>query len=196
MNTKTIAIILGVVVILVAGLLLTKNQTATNDAESEKMDAGAMMEKESDDENMMVDGDEAMMEGDEEKMEGAMMDNYSGSVIAGKSAPYLDFNKTDYENALKSGKVVFLNFYANWCPICRAEASEMVNGFNKLTTDNLVGFRVNYNDTETDSLEKDLAEKYKITYQHTKVILQNGKEVYNKIEQWEENDVVTNLNSY
>jgi hypothetical protein len=39
-------------------------------------------------------------------------------------------------------------------------------------------FRVNYNDTDTDQEEKDLAKQYAVTYQHTFVqIDEGGKEV-------------------
>lgn len=107
------------------------------------------------------------------------------AVIAGRSSPFLIFKKSEYEKAVMSGKIVLLDFYANWCPICRAEAPELEAGFNSLTSDKLVGFRVNYNDSDTNSDEKALAEEFKVPYQHTKIILRGGREVARSSEVWD-----------
>ena len=67
--------------------------------------------------------------------EGKIVTGYSGKVLAGNTSPYLDFKKADYDKALSSGKIIFLDFYANWCPICRGEAPELKTGFDTITTD-------------------------------------------------------------
>jgi thiol-disulfide isomerase/thioredoxin len=107
-----------------------------------------------------------------------MVDGYTGQVLAGEKAPFLVFNRQDYEKALNEKKIIVLDFYANWCPECRVEAPELDAGFNALDTDQVIGFRVNFNDPETDQDEKDLAAQFKIPYQHTKVILRDGVEVF------------------
>ncbi|MBI3619685.1 thioredoxin family protein [Candidatus Roizmanbacteria bacterium] len=104
--------------------------------------------------------------------------SFSDKVLAGKLSPYLAFNQTDYDKALKSRKVIFLDFYANWCPICRSEEPELEAGFNSLTTDKVVGFRVNWQDSDTDDNERKLAQEFGITTQMTKIILKDGKKVY------------------
>lgn len=109
---------------------------------------------------------------------------YSGNVLAGKSSPFLEFNKSDYEKALSEGKIIVLDFYANWCPICRAEAPALHAGFDGLTSDKVIGFRVNYEDSETDKDEEALAKQFNITYQHTKVILKDGKEFSKSLDSW------------
>lgn len=110
--------------------------------------------------------------------------NYQGKILAGNSSPYLEFKKVDYEKALKENKIILLNFYANWCPICRAEAPEIEEGFKLINDEKVVGFRINFNDSETDEDEKKLARDFKVTYQHTKVILKEGKEISRSLEQW------------
>src|SRR3989344_7272139 len=106
-----------------------------------------------------------------------MMIKYYGAILAGKSAPLLDFAKADYDVAIASDKLVVLYFYANWCPICKAEvANALYPAFNELTTDKVVGIRISYKDNETDSDEKALAVKYGIPYQHTKVFVRDGKQ--------------------
>lgn len=124
-----------------------------------------------------------------------MIEGYDGQVLAGKTSPYLDFKKQDYEKALQEEKIVFLNFYANWCPICRAEAPDINDGFNELTTNKIVGFRVNYNDPDTDEDEKELAKQFGVTYQHTKVILKDNKQIFKEIEQWDKDRLVKELGS-
>ena len=119
------------------------------------------------------------------KEDGAMMVKYTGTVLAGKSAPLLDFTKTDYDAAMKSDKLVVLYFYANWCPICKEEvASALYPAFNELTTDKVVGIRISYKDSETDSDEKALAVQYGIPYQHTKVFLKNGNQILKAPDSW------------
>ena len=126
--------------------------------------------------------------------EGKMVAGYNGKALAGTTSPYLVFNKTDYDKALSSGKIVFLDFYANWCPICRDEAPELKSGFDSLTSDKVVGFRVNYNDSDTDADEKKLASQFSIPYQHTKVILKNGKEVTRSSESWDKATFLKTIN--
>lgn len=134
-------------------------------------------------------GDGAVVEAD-----GAMMAKYTGTVLAGTSAPLLDYNKADYDAAVKSDKLVVLYFYANWCPICRAEFPLMQSAFNKLTSDKVVGFRVNYNDSDTDSNEKALAGQFGVAYQHTKVFVKNGQRILKSPEGWDQSRYDTEIN--
>lgn len=118
---------------------------------------------------------------------GETMMKYSGATLAGKSAPLLDFTKADYDAAIKTDKLVVLYFYANWCPICKAEVvNSLYPAFNELNTDKVVGFRVGYNDNETDADEKNLAKQFGVAYQHTKVFVKNGQRVLKSPESWDD----------
>lgn len=102
--------------------------------------------------------------------------SYQGEILAGQSSPLLDFNEADYVEALESGKTVFLYFYARWCPTCKAEMRDAtLPAFGEYAGDNLIGFRVNYNDRDADKLEESLAQEFGVLYQHTKVVIQNGE---------------------
>ncbi len=108
----------------------------------------------------------------------------------------LDFNIADYEAALASDKLIVLYFYADWCPICKEEFPKMQSVFQKLEHENVIGFRVNYNDDETNEAEKNLAREFGVGYQHTKVFVQNKKRVLKSPESWDEATYVENINSF
>ncbi len=116
-------------------------------------------------------------------------------ILAGKLSPFLEYTKQEFEKAKLENKIIFLDFYATWCPICRVEAPEIDAGFNSLNTDRIVGFRVNFNDPDTDSDEKQIAKDLAIPYQHTKVILKDGIEFSRSSETWEKEDFLDAINS-
>ena len=193
------------VVLVLGGVVYYANQSRTQEdkmtQEEAMMEQKAMEEKEAmeqkEEDVMMEKEGETMME----KEEGAMMDNgetmmkYSGAVLAGTLAPVLDFNKTDYDAAIASDKLVVLYFYANWCPICKEETkNSLYPAFSELTTDRVVGIRVNYKDSDTDKDEEALARQYGIAYQHTKVFVKNGKQVLKAPDSWDKVRYLTEIN--
>lgn len=149
---------------------------------TQKEDGGQMMKKDADD--MMEKKGDDMMSGEK----------YFGAVLAGSSAPLLDFKKADYDAALKTNKLIVLYFYANWCPICKAEFPIMQTVFNELVTDYVIGFRVNYNDDQTDDDEKNLAREFGVAYQHTKVLVKNGRRILKSPEGWDDKRYNTEIN--
>lgn len=129
--------------------------------------------------------------------EKALMEKEGGAmkILAGTSAPLIDFNKVDYDEALKSDKLIVLYFYANWCPICKEELPNgLYPAFNQLTTDKVIGFRVNYNDSQTDNDEENLARDFGVAYQHTKVFLKNGQRVLKSPESWDKDRYLSEIN--
>jgi len=106
--------------------------------------------------------------------------------LAGSSSLLLDFTRSDYEEAVASGKLVVLYFYANWCPLCKEEFPKMQSVFDALLRNNVVGFRVNYKDSDTDLDEIELAKQFGIAYQHTKIFIRDGKQILKSPESWDE----------
>ncbi|MEK7600588.1 MAG: TlpA disulfide reductase family protein [Patescibacteria group bacterium] len=119
---------------------------------------------------------------------------FSGTKLAGSNSPFLDFSVTDYSAAKESGRMIVLFFYASWCPICKAEMPNIEGAFNQLSTDQVVGFRVNYNDSDTDDVEKGLAREFGIAYQHTKVFVRNGAVVLKSGESWDTTRYIQEIN--
>ena len=88
---------------------------------------------------------------------------------------YVEYSKAALDQAAAGRRVLY--FYANWCPVCRPADANFKENASKIPGDVTV-VRVNYNDTDTDQEEKDLAKKYGITYQHTFVQVDGqGKQV-------------------
>lgn len=77
------------------------------------------------------------------------------------------FDKEKLNAAIADGKTVFLDFFASWCPTCRAnkpivEAAVEANG-------EVVGFVANY-DTDIE-----LKKEYSVISQSSYVVLRDGK---------------------
>lgn len=118
--------------------------------------------------------------------ESMMQNKYAGNVLSGTTTPYVEFNQADFEMALSQKKTIVLNFYANWCPSCRAEQPFAEEAFSTLNNSHVVGFRVDYKDANTDEFETALAKKYGITYQHTKIIIdKTGEQAVKSLESWD-----------
>lgn len=91
-----------------------------------------------------------------------------------ESSPYVIYSDDQFENYKDKKRVLF--FFANWCPTCRPVDTEIQKRIAEIPND-IVILRVNYNDSDTDNTEKELAKKYGITYQHTFVLLdENGND--------------------
>jgi thiol-disulfide isomerase/thioredoxin len=213
-NQKGSALLYTIIAIIVigAGLIayasFSNNQTADNSDQMMEDDGNAMMEDSSDD-AMMEDDSDAMMEDskDDSMMEDdsdAMMEDddsakadFMGAVLAGSASPLLDFNQEDYNKALNTNKLVALYFYANWCPVCKRETSSaLYPAFNELTDDDVIGFRINYNDNQTDNNEEELAREFGVAYQHTKVFVKNGERVLKSPESWDKDRYLEELAKY
>ncbi|QQR83998.1 thioredoxin family protein [Candidatus Peregrinibacteria bacterium] len=126
----------------------------------------AMMKKDS--EVMENQSDDAMMKKDESMMEGDSMEKSADDVMSYVSGMTQPYQLAAYNQAVQDGKTVLLDFYANWCPICRANAPSLKSAAGQ--TDAIV-FTVDY-DNEA-ALKKQLG----VTSQSTYVLLKDGNEV-------------------
>lgn len=198
-----IVILILVAILLLGGgvfLFVTQEKDATV-IENEKTEDNAVMEGEKMEKNdSMMEEDVMMPVSPDDAMQGGedtgIHIQFTGTLLAGSKTLLLDFTKSDYDTALASKKVIVLYFYANWCPICKAEFPKAQSAFDELHSSDIVGFRVNFNDNETDQHEKDLAREFGVAYQHTKVILKNGERVLKSPESWEKNRYLSEINSF
>ena len=172
------------VLIIVGSFYYASNSTNLVDKESISLNENKENVVVNDEDNTIIDIDSEMTE---DKISDLF---YSGKVLAGNSSKLIDFNKSDYEKAIASDKVVILYFYASWCPICQAEFPKMQQAFDSLSTDKVVGFRVNYNDSDTDDYEKNLVIN---AVKKLEKILPSGKAV--SISAFEERELINLINS-
>ncbi|MBT4859078.1 redoxin domain-containing protein [archaeon] len=114
-------------------------------------------------------------------------------LIAGTTTKLYEFDQISYEKALSEGKTVILNFYATWCPSCKAEQPVIIDVFNEHDDPNLVAFRVNWKDPGTSVDEENLAKEFGITVQGTKIFLKGGEKVLKAPEHWPKDRWVTEL---
>lgn len=204
-GVSTYVVFLVVATVLLGGVLylfatspsspVFKAQVTTESDDDAMVQSDAMIQKT--EEATMTDAtDESSMSEGESKGESMETDassstppeamiSFSGERLAGTTSPLLAFTKSDYDKALASNKLVVLYFYANWCPTCRAEFPKAEAAFRELTGTGVVGFRVNFNDNETDSDETSLAREFGVAYQHTKVFVKNRERVLKSPETWE-----------
>ena len=100
---------------------------------------------------------------------------YITSPLIGQPAP--PFTVTLFDGKKLSltdlrGKVVFLNFWASWCPPCRAEARDLEAAWKGYKDKNIVFLGIDMQDTEKDALA--YIEEFQITYP-------NGRDASGKI---------------
>ena len=101
-----------------------------------------------------------------------------------ESNNFKTFDQTEYEQALADNKIIVLNFYADWCPSCTAEQPAIREAFNNNQNIDIIGFEVNFRDSQTDEFEEELAKQHGIVVQGTKIILKNGEQVQKAPQHW------------
>ena len=97
---------------------------------------------------------------------------------------YIRYTKSAYDKSVEEGKVVLLDFYANWCPICRSENPKILSALDEINNPNVIAYQVHFNDDETNQEDKEITKQFGITYQHTKVIIKDGKQISKSLEVW------------
>ncbi len=198
MNNKITIGLIGAVLV-AAIVIITLSQPGKKDTammDKDSSDSVAMVGKDTPDTTERVD--EAMMK-DDAKMEGMSDKEHSmmegGKLLAGTKTKYYEFTQAEYEAAVAAGKTVYLEFYADWCPICRTQQNELIDGMSKMSREDLVAFRVNYKDAQTDEFETALADKYKVPYQYYKIVLKGDEVLHTSGDSWDSETLVSTLNN-
>ncbi len=125
----------------------------TNDVESGTLDIGTTENSITDNENIVS--------------KDAPEDSFTQLTKLAKN--YYRYDPDAYQKAKDDSKAIFLDFHANWCPICRSEHPEIVAAFNELENDDIIGFQVHYNDDETEDFDTEIIREFNVVYQHTKL---------------------------
>ena len=92
-------------------------------------------------------------------------------VVAGAWAGEQAYDKAAFEKALAEGKPVIVDFFADWCPTCKAQKPHVQSLINEPKMKNVTLFIADYDK------EKDLKKALRVTQQSTFVVFKGGKEV-------------------
>jgi len=100
---------------------------------------------------------------------------YIKTPLIGRQAPpftltLFDGKRLSLENL--RGKVVFLNFWASWCPPCRAEARELEATWQRVKDQEVIFLGIDIQDTEEDA--RAFLKEFSITYP-------NGRDASGKV---------------
>lgn len=186
--SRNVAMIIGFIVIaliIVVGTALYKNQSVSklNEEREQTMNVKKILE-EGTSGSTGTSGEDIASTSSGASDDTSVYSNFTGVKLVKGDSPYFEYSKDDFEKALSMGKVVFLDFYADWDPSSRKENRELASGFTELANDNFVGFRINYEDSYTDQDERNMTNAYNINHQNVKIILKNGKEVIRDQVMW------------
>jgi hypothetical protein len=121
---------------------------------------------------------------------------YNGKILAGDKAPYIEFNTKDYEKASKNGKVILLYFYSDYSYISKTEEIKIIKAFNDMTNNQMIGFKLHFEDINTTQEEKQIASLYEIKESRTKLILKNGKVMQKNSATWDIGTYATQMSLY
>ncbi len=88
-------------------------------------------------------------------------------------ADWQSFDQKAFDSAVSSGKSVVLDFHADWCPTCRAQAPILADLIKTDTAmkKGLVAFKANY---DTEGM---LKKQFGVQKQSTIIVFKGGKEV-------------------
>lgn len=114
-------------------------------------------------------------------------------IVVDSGGNYIKFEQGLYEKSLDEDKVILLDFYANWCPICNSEKPKIIAGLNELNDPNVIAYQVHIKDDEETDDTKALAKKFGVTLQYTKIILKNGEMVTKSLEPWSKEKTINEL---
>lgn len=165
---KNIVLVAGFIILILLGISAFVMLSPSSDTKT--MVEEASMQK---NESMRLDNEKPQTEDTMMEEESTMQSD----------ARYVTYSTDALDNAANTRRVLF--FYANWCPTCRPVDENLQTSQATLPEDVTV-IRVNYNDTDTDQEEKDLAKQYGVTYQHTFVQIDSQG---NEVTKWNGGDV-------
>lgn len=129
----------------------------------------------------------------EEAMDGESMETPTDDLVK-LADNYFRYDEAAFNQAREDGKVIFLDFHADWCPTCINEHPKIVSAFNTLDHDDVIGFQVHFRDGQTLPEDEAASHAYGVSYQHTKVFIDgNGAVTLKTLEVLESDEIIAEI---
>jgi thiol-disulfide isomerase/thioredoxin len=104
-------------------------------------------------------------------------------LSAAASAGEFPYDKAAFEKAIAEGRPVIVDFFADWCPTCKAQKPLVRDLLNDPKMKNVTLFVADYDK------EKDLKKALRVSSQSTFVVFKGGKEVARSTGQTKKEDL-------
>ena len=99
------------------------------------------------------------------------------------SAAEQAFDRPSFDKLVADGKPVIVDFYADWCPTCKAQAPSVQALANEPRMKDVTIFKADYDK------EKELKKLLRVSSQSTFVVFKAGKEVARSTGQTKKEDI-------
>jgi thiol-disulfide isomerase/thioredoxin len=104
-------------------------------------------------------------------------------LAASAWAGELPYEKAAFDKALAEGRPVIVDFFADWCPTCKAQKPHVQSLLGEPKMKDVTLFVADYDK------EKDLKKALRVTQQSTFVVFKGGKEVARSTGQTKKEDL-------
>lgn len=84
------------------------------------------------------------------------------------------YTKEAFNDSLKNGKTVVIDFHASWCPVCKKQEPLLNEIFAMKGYEKVVALKADFDN------EKDLKKNLNVSKQSTIIVFKTGKEVTRK----------------
>lgn len=112
---------------------------------------------------------------------------FSSKKLAGTNSFLLEFGTSDFKRARDARKLIVFYFYSDLDALARDEYPEIIDAFNQLSTDQVVGFKINMSDDISES-EFKITQDFNIATSNTKIFLKENREVLRSTESWDQQE--------
>ena len=104
-------------------------------------------------------------------------------LAAGAWAGEQAYDKAAFDKALADGRPVIVDFFADWCPTCKAQKPHVQSLLGEAKMKEVTLFIADYDK------EKDLKKALRVTQQATFIVFKGGKEVARSTGQTKKEDL-------
>ncbi len=118
---------------------------------------------------------------------------FSGTTLAGTQAPLLRFTQSDFDRVVNQNKLIILYFYSNNDNTSTDELPEIIDAFNQLSTDRVIGFVVHINNENVTADELAITNTMRVNTPDTKIFVKYSKELFHTTDSWDQQTYLSQI---